>query len=527
MIRLFRRPRVPFRGMRGGPSIKQVARIPTHAPYAAALNGTSSWINLDGLAADAYGQTKIATGYVMLVKSVTPGSRYWAALANADDLGTYQTPLAALSGKLSATIVLAGTTKQNAQGPAQTQHVDGEWHLIHGADHYGDPSGLAYRQVDGATRSFLGAYVRFASPTPDYSMFSLGVLRYKSGPTFFGYSAGTLGYFARYDDEILDQASWDAIFAAFDTGGGRSNTRRITEAIQNELTTGTLKYAIALDGSAPHVDPDSVGAPTFVDVEFEPANYVAPKYAYMTSGAYMRASDADAATINANIKSAATPFTMIAVMGSDPELGDVNTFRVFFGASTNVGSAGSYYQVRNIFGKYRLDVVRDDGTNIRNADTLPIVTDGHVNQWLHVETAVASVAQTTVSINGVAFVNLGATWLRTELGQLDWFAYAGQIRGPVPTINPELGHCYFRAVIDEDLTADRTAIWDAFNDVLQDDLSNMPAAIAAMLAAIEAAVTVPADNIIYAETYTPDSVAHYGDTAIKVGVTFTPAGVTP
>lgn len=534
MIKIFQRPKIPIRTpLARGLGIPQIPTLVPHSLLAAVFNGTTSHITIDGLAADAYGQTKVATGYVMLVKASPPSSRWWVSFANTDDLGTYSTMLNTLSTKMQGVVVFEGSTKLNVTGPAQTQHVDGEWHLIHGADHYDDPNGKVYGQVDGATRSLLGTYARFVSPTPNNSMFSLGVLRYKSGPTFFGRKAMIIGYLARYDDEILDQAAWNRIFAAFDTGGGRYDTRVITEAIRGELVgAGSLKWAGALDGSLPHVNPDAVADPIYVDITFEPANYIAPKYAYMTTGAYMRASNADAATINAIIKSAAGPITVIGVYGADPELGSKTTYRELFGAANQIDTGGSLWLVtrQSVNGFYRF-AAYDDSTNVlRLGDHSETIYDGSVYQFVHVETAVASVAQTKAAINGAAFENLGATWLRSSLGQLDWFTYVGGIRGAVPdVVNTSLGHEYCRFVIDEDLTADLADIWGAFNDVLLDDLTNMPAAIAAMKTAIETAVTDPGPdgNIIYAEEYIEGSVATHGDTAIKVGVTYTPAGVTP
>lgn len=243
---------------------------------AAVLDGDTGHITIDGLGADAYGQTKVATGYVMLVKSVTPGSRFWASISNQNASSTYQIGLAATAtggaeGQARAVFVLNGSIKLNVDGPANTQHIDGAWHLIHSADHYNAPNGDVFVQVDGATRTLLGSYLRYADPV--HTMCSLGVLRRNVGPVPTGFSAGTLGYFARYDDEALDQDSWDAIAAAWDTGGGRQDTRRISEAIQGELTTGAVKWAGQLDGSRPHANPDSVAAPIYVDVDFELADF--------------------------------------------------------------------------------------------------------------------------------------------------------------------------------------------------------------------------------------------------------------
>ena len=513
-------------GAAAGGSIIIGSDLLTNPPMVAFLDGVTAHITIDGLGAVAYGQTT-DTHQILLVRAVDPTDfHYWTTAGSStaqfhsliNSVGT-----ASLEGHTRA-VRFAGVGL--ATSTANSQCADGGWHLLQGAGQYTGPNATVYLQTDGMTRESAGTYARVAGTCDKVT---IGARRHSSGPSVIDEIVpGHVGYFALITGVQLSQGDMDVIWAAFDTGGGRSNTRRITEAIQSVLGAGTLEWAGGLDGKLPHVNTAGAAAPIYVDAVLEragPVGFHSPLYAYMPTGSYIRASDADATAINTIIKSTDDPLTVLCVMGSDPELGAAQEL---FSASTNVDSNGSLWRVRNVTSKPAFEVFDDDAGVLRFALHTDVIFDGRLNHVMHVETAVASAAQTKGSVNGAAFVNYGATWLRSSLGQLDWFSYSGGIRGVVPdNINAEFGHCYFRCVVDEDLTSDRVAIWDAFNDALAGDFINMPQAIAAMLAAIETAVTVPATNIIYAEEYTQDSVASYGDTAIKVGVTFTAAGVTP
>lgn len=244
-------------------------------PRAAVLNGTSSYIDFDGLAADAYAQTKAATHYVMLLKSAGLDTtfRYWFGISDDATPSKYhaiinQTGAGGSEGRLR-TLVVNTSTLLNATGTAATEHIDDAWHMVQSADHYNAGNGDVVVQVDGATREMLGSYLRFAAPT--YELCSVGSRRHDGTVDLF--VDGVVGYLARIDGEILSQASWTAIHTAFDTGGGRLNTRRVTEAIQGALTTGVCKWAGNLDGSAPHVNTDSIAAPIYNNCTFEAAGY--------------------------------------------------------------------------------------------------------------------------------------------------------------------------------------------------------------------------------------------------------------
>lgn len=501
-------------------------------PRAAVLDGITSHVTKDGDAADAYTQTKVATGYVMLVRATDDAiARFWGCLGSLKSTSTYHvSPSAAASagGPQRAVISDGGSLKLNATGGVATEHVDGGWHLIHVADHDNAPNGDIYTQADGATRELLGSYLRPASPSPDFTLFTLGAFRYKPGPLLSTFAEGTIGYLARYDGEQLSAASWDAIWEAFDTGGGRADTRVITARIQGLLTTGTLKTAGDLDGSTPnHVGSNPA---TFIDCTFERAVYTAHRYAYSGAAAYITASAADAATINAQLKSAAGSVTVVSIMQSDMALGDETVYREQFGAFDDADTTGSGYLVsRHTLGQHRFVALNDAGGIIRDSGTAgPVIYDGSPHMALHIDTAAASIAQAKIAADGAAFVNLGGTYNRGSVGALGWFTLSGGVRGPdPPTVNAELGHCLFRAVIHEDLTADRADLWNAFNTALGDSAQdNMHAACRALMAAIESAVASTA-NIIFAMEFLEGASPDYGDAPTIIGAQYSPAGVTP
>lgn len=249
---------------------------------AAVLDGATSHITIDGLAADAYGQTDVAHGYVMLIKAAVDVNFNWYATIgdNTNGQNNYvgvaaSTGAGGAEGRLrSAVSDTPSATSSFIAGSAATGHVDSAWHLVHCADHKNGVNGDVTGQVDGATREVMASYVRYAVPSGGYDWFSIGCRRFQAAPLIQAILPMTVGYFARYDGEILSQAAWTAIWDAFNTGGGRRNTIRITNAIQAQLTgAGVCKWAGPLDESTPHVNTDSVAAPIYVDCTFEDAGY--------------------------------------------------------------------------------------------------------------------------------------------------------------------------------------------------------------------------------------------------------------
>jgi len=205
--------------------------------------------------------------HVALVKSDSAAVRYWNHIGRTTT--SFYSPLNQdATGKMR--FVQPGAVV--GTGSAATEHDDGGWHMLQSADQYSVPLGTAIVQKDGETRETLGTYTRLPF-TGDY--FTLNGRRLGAGPTIDVLDTGTMGYYAVMEGADLSQADMDSIWDAFNTGGGRVNTRVITAAI--EALGGTVVYAVELNGQASglHADPNGVGMPTYVDCTFEDADYMA------------------------------------------------------------------------------------------------------------------------------------------------------------------------------------------------------------------------------------------------------------
>lgn len=240
-------------------------------PMVAVLNGTNAHIEIDGLAPVTYTQTG-DTHMVYLVKKAAPSLTFWSFIGNNDatllpwnaveDMGSG-------TGELSALIRNQTTAALDFTGSSATNHADGEWHMLQASDQYTDPNGQVFLQVDGGTREASATYLRYAVDATYPKFFTLGALRRGVGGLPSGWDACKMGYYALVSGQKLSAANMDAIYAAFNTGGGRRNTRIITSTIQGLLSSGTLQFAGDLNGSAPHVGP----VPICVNCTHEVASY--------------------------------------------------------------------------------------------------------------------------------------------------------------------------------------------------------------------------------------------------------------
>lgn len=103
---------------------------------------------------------------------------------------------------------------------------------------------------------------------PAYVTF--GALRHSAGPTIVDFAAQKSAYAAIVEDHVATQANMDAVWDAFDTGGGRDGLSVVSDAINSNKGAGVLQWAGPFDGhGSPHYDAGPFGNPTYVNVTFE------------------------------------------------------------------------------------------------------------------------------------------------------------------------------------------------------------------------------------------------------------------
>jgi hypothetical protein len=504
-------------------------------PIATVLDGTG-YLAIDGLASVAYTQTG-DFHEIMLVKAVDPTQfHYWSMVASDADIAHYrsvlnQTGNVGVEGYQRA-LVATTLGAINEVGTASTQHADSRWHLIQGADYYAAPNSTTYLQTDGAAREGpLGSLARAAVSGSYPKLFTLGCRRYGAGPTIDVLNPGVIGYYALVTGVQLSAAAWGRIHDAWDTGGGRTNLKAITNAIQAEITlagSGTLQWAAELDGgrTAPHVNASGAAAPIYVNCTFERANYDTARWAYFTAGDYAIATAADAQAVEDVYDTADADISYIYAFETDNALGGPATSRATMGWSTSVDTNGTYGTHLRATGRLSTTYVNDVGGTVAAGTTSVAdeIFQGDVDLIQVFDTAVGTTGQIKAKINSRSVDTVDASYDRTLLGVFDMYSPAGFARGPTPAVIPVLGWVYWHISVAADLESISASIEAAYSAAVGQYAKYQAVKAAIIAGGFEA-------NIIYAQPFRQGFGADYtspgGGDATLVGVTYAAEGVSP
>lgn len=509
------------------------------APIATVLDGVTAHITIDDLAAVITQTADIQV--ISIVKGDDPTVSASWCVAGADDATSLpywsvlgRSPTAPNEGHARTLTTSHVGVLVNATGTGQTQHVDGRYHMFQGADHYSAPNGQCYVQVDGATREAMGgAYARPANDATWSKWFTLGAFRRGLTPDITTLAEGAMGYFAIVTGVQFSQANMDAIWDAFDTGGGRNNTMVVTRAIEAAITdagAGTLQWAGELNGNAtaPHVNAAGADPPIYVDCTFELANYDLTRWAHFAGGAYSVASDEDAQAVEDVYDDVNGDVSFIESHEADFVLGDASVNRAVFGLSGDDDTNGSFtsFGRKSPTGECNVVYRSDAGANILGtAETSQVIFAGSPHLVQFFDTATTGTGTLRAKVDSDAVEALDASYVRASLGVLDIYSPAGRAVGPVPTTVSPLGWVYWHISVAADLESISAAIATAYAGA-----SGQRAKYAAVLQAIidggfEA-------SIIYAQAFWEGSVAQYtqepsGTGATLTGVTYAAEGVSP
>jgi hypothetical protein len=238
------------------------------------LNGINGRIHLDFLAPVGFIADKTMWRVFIVKAPAASTGIIWHNTA-CDDVTLI--PLcnmgADLTGKMQSVIFNQAGLAKNFIGSAATEHLDDVWHMLQYVDRVGGASpftGELTIQKDGLARETTTTYSRSGMVDATFpKWYTLGVLRRGPVPSVGPFKAGCMGYHSLITGVDPSQGDMDDVWDSFNTGGGRSSTLRITEAIQSVVGAGTVRWAGGLDGTLPHVGL----MPTYVNTTLELANW--------------------------------------------------------------------------------------------------------------------------------------------------------------------------------------------------------------------------------------------------------------
>lgn len=158
----------------------------------------------------------------------------------------------------------------------------------------------------------------------------------------------------------------------------------------------------------------------------------------------------------------------------------------------------------------------------------PELIDGSIHLFQHIDVASGANGTPNCRVDAGSNVALTAAYPRANLGTVDTLHLGGENRSAAPLIAPSWGWFYAAIVAKGVTVAEGATIAAAYVAALAGSLGNIGAAYAAQLAAVEAAVSDPATDILFAQLMSSNT-PNYGTTLTPSpsGISYVPAGVIP
>jgi hypothetical protein len=246
----------------------------------------SSHIKHDGLATSGVAWRRLGSRWTIhLVRSSTSAAferQLWHVGSNN---GGFDHPFAELTLRFNFADLTAVSERNTGTGmysltDFSTALNDDTWHLFMSLDaEEAFDRGRIYLKTDGAPRLPRAfQHVRGFDEDPSFPLWcTIGALRRGAlgAPAAYSDDMDVI-YMAHISDCVPSDAQMDAVWTAFNTGGGRTDLQAITDAVQSVVTsvgTGQIDWAGPVDGTTPsHVDAVGAGLPVLVNTSVDIAD---------------------------------------------------------------------------------------------------------------------------------------------------------------------------------------------------------------------------------------------------------------
>lgn len=264
---------------RGDDSDSIVKGLGEDDPKKCILDGIASHITIDGIARFVYRSFEPESRQILIAR--TSGGPTAQLLVNATD-GTATTyPRLTMrshsnAGLRSVVQNASSTIVQDAQSSSALAWDDGRWHVLEWVNRLTSTTFHSRMKVDGipveVDRAPNGTFITGNLGAWDGDLFTIGAVRFGTGPTIAAFAQLDVAYYALVTGEQLVDARHNDLWLSFDQGGGRRDLRFVTERLARQSSTAVIRYAGPLDGRAEaHIALS--GEATYVSCTFAPARF--------------------------------------------------------------------------------------------------------------------------------------------------------------------------------------------------------------------------------------------------------------